>query len=55
MGNDQFWGEEWLEEARGAGDPVAGRGVATLPRAADEPHERVNLVRAMITGIKTWR
>ncbi len=57
MGTDQFWGEEWLEEVHEA--------LATLLQVAVLLHvaaallmsriERVNLVRAMITGIKTWR
>lgn len=57
MGTDQFWGEEWLEEVHEV--------LATLLQVAVLLHvaaallmsriERVNLVRAMITGIKTWR
>lgn len=57
MGTDQFWGEEWLEEVHEA--------LATLLQVAVLLHvaaallmsriERVNLLRAMITGIKTWR
>lgn len=57
MGTDRFWGEDWLKDIHEA--------LATLLQLAVLLHvigalwmsrvERVNLVHAMISGIKKWR
>ena len=57
MGTDAYWGEEWLEELHEAlaNTLLAAAGLHALAAIVMSRVERVNLVRAMITGIKQWR
>ncbi|MEQ6289572.1 cytochrome b/b6 domain-containing protein [Vogesella sp. GCM10023246] len=57
MGTDAYFGEDWLEELHEAlaNTLLAAVGLHALAAIVMSRIERVNLVRAMITGIKEWR
>lgn len=57
MGTDAFWGEEWLEELHEglANTLMLAVGLHALAAIVMSRIERVNLIRAMITGVKEWR
>lgn len=54
MGTDAYWGEEWLEELHGAlaNTLTACVGLHVLGALVMSRRSRVNLVRAMVTGVK---
>ncbi|MFC3531783.1 cytochrome b/b6 domain-containing protein [Vogesella facilis] len=56
MGTDAYFGEDWLEELHEAlaNTLLAAAGLHALAAIVMSRVERVNLVRAMITGIKEW-
>jgi cytochrome b len=57
QGLDAFWGDEWLEELHEglANALLALAGVHALAAIVMGRLERVNLVRAMLTGVKRFR
>ncbi|CUA81803.1 Cytochrome b [Gulbenkiania indica] len=56
MGTDAYWGEEWLESLHeGLANTLMGlAGMHVLAAVVMSRLERVNLVRAMITGVKRY-
>lgn len=54
MGTDAYWGEEWLEELHEglANVLMACAGLHVLGALLMSRRSRVNLVRAMVTGVK---
>jgi cytochrome b len=57
MGTDEYWGEEWLENLHTwlANTLIAAIFVHVAAAIIMSRLERVNLIRAMVTGMKTWR
>lgn len=57
MGTDAFWGEEWLEEVHEALANTLQAAVLlhVLAAVVMSRIERVNLIHAMISGVKVWR
>lgn len=57
MGTDAYWGEDWLEELHEglANTLMLAVGLHAAAAIVMSKLEKVNLVRAMITGYKTWR
>jgi cytochrome b len=57
MRTDTFWGEEWLETLHEglANTLMLAVGLHAAAAIVMGKLEKVNLVRAMVTGYKTWR
>jgi len=57
MGTDTYWGEDWLEELHEglANTLMLAVGLHAAAAIVMSKLEKVNLVRAMVTGYKTWR
>ena len=56
QGTDAFWGEEWLQDVHEwlANGLLLAAGLHALAAVLMGRLERVNLVRAMVTGVKRF-